>query len=126
MLRAGVMLVRVLVTSVRRLRQDGGYRDSPGTRTTETQLHKKPVPYKVSNASVATLLINTGAVIAADGQAENRPNRRFASSVKSELFAKAAIVRGDLVPSDIGHVDFKSSFVAYRHLCARATTKIIL
>lgn len=53
-----------------------------------------------------------------------RSDRRFTGFVGSEWFAEAFIVRGDLVPSDIGRVDFESSFVA--HFCARAPTEIIL
>ena len=44
---------------------------------------------------------------------EKRSDRRFAGFVGSERFAEAFIVRGDLVPSDIGRVDFESSFVAH-------------
>lgn len=42
-----------------------------------------------------------------------RSDRRFAGFVGSERSAEAFIVRGDLVASDIGHVDFESSFVAH-------------
>lgn len=55
-----------------------------------------------------------------------RSDRRFAGFAGSERFAEASIVRGDLVPSDIGRVDFESSFVAHKHLCARVLSKIIL
>lgn len=43
--------------------------------------------------------------------------------------AEVSIVRGDLVPADIGHLDFESRFVQTRDdcdLCARAVTVILI